>query len=635
MISETLILKEINIFPELFLGIAIVYLVLHGTFVSMKISYPLIQNSMVYLGSLVLLLCFTLLLNEKLHILNFTSFNNTIFNDYPGFISKVLITLLSLFCLLTIQPYLNSKKLNQFEYVVLFLFSILGLFILCSANDLITSYLAIELQTLSFYVLAAFNKNSTFSMDAGIKYFILGSLSSALFLFGSSLIYGVSGTVNFSELKDLFTNVTPTEKIKVPQLNSLEFFVDLYYHSLILSKFECDLSVNLMQNSETLYYFELTRYEILNFNLELFIDQLSVYKTILEKYSVVLTSLLIHFEGYELGFLINELYDFKNLSEFLEDSSFFRFVFICEIATHYLGNFYLLPVVFNTDLISFSLLFILISLFFKLAIAPFHVWSPDVYENSPSSSAFFFSVVPKIAIFLLSLRIFYYSFYGFFDTWVYITTYVIILSVFIGSLGGLEQRKLKSLFVYSSISHMGYSLIVFNSGIFNNLQILFCYLIIYSFSGVCVWSIFIYTRVKNNRLKKQNKDLTDLVALYKSNYSLAFLFSIILFSIAGFPPMIGFLVKINVFFTAIESSMYFIALISILCSVVATFFYIRIIKVIYFEKVEIGKLYYPVVTEKVVILTGLVWLSLFLFVNPTLLFLISNKFNLLFCYNSF
>ena len=202
----------------------------------------------------------------------------------------------------------------------------------------------------------------------------------------------------------------------------------------------------------------------------------------------------------------------------------------------------------------------------------------------------------------------------------------------VGSFGGLEQRKLKSLLVYSSISHMGYSLIAFNSGSFDNLQILFCYLVVYSFSSLCIWSIFIFTRVKNNRLKKQNKDLTDLVALYKSNYSLAGFFSIILFSVAGFPPMIGFLVKIKVFSTALESSMYFVALISILCSVIATFFYIRIIKIIYFEKIEVGKLYYPITTEKVFILASLLWLSIFLFINPTLLFLISNKFSLLFSY---
>ena len=282
------------------------------------------------------------------------------------------------------------------------------------------------------------------------------------------------------------------------------------------------------------------------------------------------------------------------------------------------------------ELVKFALLFILISLFFKLAIAPFHTWAPDVYEGSPSSSTFFFAVVPKIAIFVLMLRIFYFSFYGFIDSWRYVVGTAVVITVLIGSFGGLEQRKLKSLLVYSSISHMGYSLIAFSTGTFDNIQVLFCYLVIYSFSGLCIWSIFILTRVKNNRLKKQNKDLTDLVLLGKSNYTLATFLSVILFSVAGFPPMVGFLVKINVFLTAIESSMYFVALISILCSVVATFFYIRIIKIIYFEKVIVGRLYYPISGENVYILSALLWSALLLFINPTLLFLFSHKFGLLF-----
>jgi len=633
MTAETLILKEINIFPELFLGIALIYLVLHGTFLSMRNSYPLIQNSMIYLGSLVLILCFILMLNEKLYVLDSITMNNSISNDYSSFISKTLITLLSLICLLMIQPYLNAKKLNQFEYVLLLLFSILGLYILCSSNDLITAYLAIELQTLSFYVLAAFNRNSTFSIDAGIKYFILGSLSSALFLFGSSLIYGVSGTINFSEFKDLF--VGPLKEYGNYQYvytGSLsEYFSTISEsHSLGMSKFISYLSLYLMSNIEDLSNYSLIKEELVDFDVNVLIDQLCIFNVIVEKYDVLLGShVMEYFKG---GIALNNFYDSSPSITLSNNAGFLKFLGTAEYFP--LGDiFFGVPLTyFNTEVIAFALMLILISLFFKLAIVPFHSWAPDVYEGSPSSSTFFFSVVPKIAIFILTLRIFYYSFHSFFDTWIYLVSYIIVLSVLVGSFGGLEQRKLKSLLVDSSISHMGYALIAFNSGIFNNLQILFCYLIVYSFSSLCIWSIFIFTRVKNNRLKKQNKDLTDLVALYKSNYTLAGFFSVILFSIAGFPPMIGFLVKINVFSTALESSMYFVALISILCSVIATFFYIRIVKIIYFEKIEVGKLYYPITTEKVFILSGLLWLSIFLFINPTLLFLMSYKFSLLFSY---
>jgi len=404
------------------------------------------------------------------------------------------------------QPYLAGQKINQFEYILLILFAVLGLFLLCSSNDLLTAYLAIELQSLAFYVLASFKKTSTYSVDAGIKYFIMGAFSSSLFLFGSSLLYGVTGTINFEEFRDLLINVYP-------------------------------------------------------------------------------------------GSTINTT---------LPDISFF-----------------------DVGLIKFGLIFILISLLFKLAIAPFHTWAPDVYEGSPSASTFFFAVVPKLAIFVLLLRIFYYSFFGFFESWRYFIVISVILSVIVGSFGGLEQRKLKSLLVYSSISHMGYALIAFSAGTLESVQMLFCYLVVYSFSGLCVWSIFLLTRVKNNSLQKQNKDLTDLVLLGKSNYMLAIFFTTVLFSVAGFPPMIGFLVKISVFLTAIESSMYFIALLSILCSVIGTFYYIRLIKILYFEKVLVGKLYHPIKLQSSVLISLLFFLFLFLFINPTILYLFSYKFSLL------
>lgn len=502
MTLDTLLFKEINIFPELFLGISIVYLTVHSTFITINKHYILIQNSLVSLGVLILLLVCYLLLNNQLDFLNMTNFNNTIINDYLSFSSKLIICFLSLSCLLMIQQYLADQKLNHFEYVLLVLFSILGLFILISSNDLLTAYLAIELQSLSFYVLAAFKKNSTFSIESGIKYFILGSFSSCLFLLGSSLLYGLTGTINFEDFKDLF------------------------------------------------FWF----------------------------------------------------FQSNNLSETLT---------------------------LDVTLILVALMFILISLFFKLAIAPFHVWAPDVYEGSPSASTFFFSVVPKLSIFVLLFRLFYFSFYSFLDYWRYFVVIFILFTIVVGSFGGLEQRKLKSLLVYSSISHMGYSLIAFTTGTFEGIQILFCYLIIYSFSGLCVWSIFMLTRLKNNYKNKQNKDLTDLVLLGKSNKMLAIFFTTVLFSIAGFPPMIGFIVKISIFLSAIEASMYFVALLSILGSVIATFYYIRIIKILFFEKLLTGKLYYPINTVKSILIVFLFLLFLFLFANPTLLFLFSYKLTLL------
>ena len=202
-----IVFSEVIILPELFLGVSILYLVLHGTFLSIRKEYPLIQESILYLSVLVILCSSYLVFNEHLNILEASYLNNTFILDYVSFSSKIVIGILSGISLLMIKTYLLNQKINNFEYLLLILFSVLGLFVLCSSNDFLTAYLAIELQSLSFYVLAAFKKTSTYSVDAGIKYFILGSFASCMLLFGVSLLYGITGTVCFDHFNTMFCNV--------------------------------------------------------------------------------------------------------------------------------------------------------------------------------------------------------------------------------------------------------------------------------------------------------------------------------------------------------------------------------------------------------------------------------------------
>jgi len=176
---------------------------------------------------------------------------------------------------------------------------------------------------------------------------------------------------------------------------------------------------------------------------------------------------------------------------------------------------------------------------------------------------------------------------------------------------------------------MGYTLIAFSTGSFEGMQMLFCYLFLYMIGGLCIWSIFIVLQLKHKYTKKQNKDLADLNSLSKSNNIIALFFSTVLLSIAGFPPMVGFLVKIGIFLASIEAGMYFVAIISILCSVVSTFYYIRIIKIMYFESSTAGKLYHPIKYDISILIVCLFYLLLFLFINPTLIYLISHKIILL------
>ena len=145
-----------------------------------------------------------------------------------------------------------------------------------------------------------------------------------------------------------------------------------------------------------------------------------------------------------------------------------------------------------------------------------------------------------------------------------------------------------------------------------------------------MWTILISLKLKNSKYKKKNnKDLTDIVKLVKSNKMLAIFFSIVILSIAGFPPLIGFYAKLNIFLVAIETTMYFTALIAILCSVISAFYYIRIVKIMFFEKEIVGRLYFPISYQNSLVISFCFFLFIYLFINPNLLYLISYKMALL------
>jgi len=148
-------------------------------------------------------------------------------------------------------------------------------------------------------------------------------------------------------------------------------------------------------------------------------------------------------------------------------------------------------------------------------------------------------------------------------------------------------------------------------------------------AGLSMWSILLLLTLKYKHIKKQNKDLADLNLLHKSNNILALFFSVVLLSIAGLPPMIGFLVKISIFLVSVEAFMYFVAIVSILCSVISTFYYIRILKIMFFENSVVGKLYYPIKSNISILIVCIFYLLFFLFLNPTLIYLFSYKIALL------
>ena len=243
----------------------------------------------------------------------------------------------------------------------------------------------------------------------------------------------------------------------------------------------------------------------------------------------------------------------------------------------------------------------------------------------------FFAVVPKMALFVLLMRLCYVSFYQIFmDNFQIYFFLLAVLSVFVGSLGGLEQRKLKTLLAYSSISHTGYLLLSFSTGNLEGMQMMFYYLIIYMISGLAFWSVYLFLRQKRNSyFNKSNKELGDLVLLNESNPMLALVLAITLFSMAGIPPIVGFLAKIGIFLVVIKSSAYLVATLSILFSVISTFYYIRFIKILYFENTLVGKLYLPITTQKSLLISVLALLLIILCMDPTIIYLLFYKATLL------
>ena len=724
--NEFIKIQELSFLSEYFLITAIFCLTLFCLFSinffpsSERFSIKSRFNGQLVFLLILILTCYLVLVYQQSNIsfLNLTSFNDTILNDQLSVVSKFVIGLTCIFYLMFVNQFVKSQKLNDFEYSIILLVSIFGFFLICSVNDFITAYLAIELQGLAFYVLASFKKSSNFSVESGIKYFVLGSLSTALFLFGITMIYGSCGSIIFTDFKDFFIWIFSANSIFFIYdsfSNVLEFFQDKLYFT---ENFESDKlktiysKINFLDSCFLMPQFE-------NFGVDIrCLTDISSHNVILNEH-IYVNSLKIAFITSSVNdFLIENCYQigsvnfsyilqecfldyqmfFKLKSCFLESSYYEDISFeafpkfsmsnflnenllgnLCfESACYFCDDPYLeyLPEVYkfffagsilqeaifsqtsicflsqisNTNSFFFEFfnvnslnslfisdfswmaigfLLVIFALFFKLALAPFHLWSPDVYEGSPSSSTFFFMVLSKFGIFVLLLRLCYLSFYSLLNYWQFYSLLIASISIFVGAVAGLKQRKLKSLLTYSSINNMGFVLLAFSAGSFEGAQVTFFYLIVYMLASVCIWSIILNLNLKKVlNMDKQNKDLGDLALLQESNNTLAQGLGVTLFSLAGLPPMIGFFAKMGVFKILSGLSIYYLSVLNILFSVIATFYYLRVTKIIFFENVLIGHLYNTISSKKVFFINLLIFLLVFLFFNPLFLYLYSYKMTL-------
>ena len=421
------------IFPEIFLSLAIMLLLMIGVF--KKNSERLVYN----LSTITLLILLALVIN--LYSINELSvFNGSYKIDDLSSFMKTLTIISAIFVMISSFTYLRTLNILKIEYPILILSSILGIMIMISSNDLIVFYLGLELQSLALYVLASFNRDNILSSESGLKYFVLSALSSGLLLYGCSLVYGFSGSTNFTYISSVSTNI---------------------------------------------------------------------------EYGVI-----------------------------------------------------------------FGLVFIIVGLSFKISAVPFHMWAPDVYQGSLTAVTLFFAALPKVAALTVFIRFLYTPFLNLIDQWQTILVFISVASMVFGAVAAIGQSNLKRLIAYSSIGHMGYALAGLASGTNQGIQSSVTYISIYLVMTLAFFSCLFMLRKKNSYYEK----IEDLSGLSTNHPILSISLLVVLFSLAGIPPLAGFFAKFYIFMAVIEQSMYFLAIVGLLSTVVAAFYYLRLIKIMYFDK---------------------------------------------------
>jgi NADH-quinone oxidoreductase subunit N len=395
-------------------------------------------------------------------------------DDFARYL-KLLAIIGSAGALLLSLDYLTQFKQQRFEYGVLFLLSTLGMMMLISANDLIALYLGLELMSLPLYVVAASNRDSVRSTEAGLKYFVLGALSSGMLLYGASLVYGFTGTVNFAGIAKMTG------------------------------------------------------------------------------------------EGGNLGLI-------------------------------------------------FGLVFLFVGFCFKISAVPFHMWTPDVYEGAPTPVTAFFAAAPKVAAIAIFVRATIVAFPGITHQWQQIVVFVSIASMALGSFAGIGQKNIKRLMAYSSIGHMGFALVGLAAGTPEGVQGVLVYITLYVVMTLGTFACILSMRRDGMLLE----NISDLAGLARTHPAMAFFMAMLLFSLAGIPPLAGFFAKFYVFLAAIKAGLYVLAVIGVLTSVVGAYYYLAIVKLMYFDEPVKSFERMPGLLRLVLAVTGLINILFFAYPGPLL-----------------
>jgi NADH-quinone oxidoreductase subunit N len=351
---------------------------------------------------------------------------------------KALALIGSITALVLSVDFMRKEKIAGFEFPILILLATLGMMMLISASDFIALYLGLELMSLALYVVAAYDRDNGRASEAGLKYFVLGALSSGMLLYGASLIYGFAGTVSFAGV-----------------------------------------------------------------------------------------ATAIHGQA-SIGVI-------------------------------------------------FGLVFLLAGLAFKISAVPFHMWTPDVYEGAPTPVTAFFASGPKMAAMAVLVRVVTTAFPGVEGEWRQVIVFISIASMALGSFAAIGQTNIKRLMAYSSIGHMGFALVGLAAGTADGVII---YMAIYLLMTLGTFAAILSMQ----RDGRYVETIADLAGLARTNGPMAFFLGAMMFSLAGIPPLAGFFAKFYVFAAAIEANLFALAVIGVLCSVIGAFYYLRIVKVMYFDE---------------------------------------------------
>jgi NADH-quinone oxidoreductase subunit N len=440
--------------PEIYLSISILIFLMFNIIVINvpKLNYPVLKLEIFSQVITILISLFLLLFFVKVE--GYT-FNSSFVVDSTNISLKLIWLVFCIFSFIVIWRSSITQKLNFFEFFVIYLLSIFASLLLLSSVDLLANYLIIELQSICFYILASFRRGSSFSSEAGLKYFISSAFMSCLFLLGASIFYGCLGTLNFNAM-----------------------------------------------------------------------------------------SLLIVFGATEESYVI------------------FNCLFV--------GS-----------------LLILIFFLFKLSVAPYHFWFPQIYDGAPLSSTIIFSVLPKFIIFSVLVRwLFALSILA--PSLTSIIMFTGVFSSFFGVFLALKQKKMKKFLIYSSIGQLGLPISLISLLDYNSIVYSYFFIIVYMVTSILVWGYFFvfFSASRYSRgvlLKDQPLFLTSLTNFFSQNKIWSFLLLIIFFSMCGIPPLSGFIAKMWVYSSLLDLHYYAVSVFLILVGAVSAFYYIKFIKIAFFE----------------------------------------------------